>query len=122
MILRIIAGSILALGLGLMAENAQAAQTFICDDGRLLKVELHRLEHMKQTESCVATHYGLVVQSVPLPVQRPVRPVRPVLKGSQTTAKTPPEIGTMAQATTSFRKVRIINARRGARGWYFHTR
>ena len=94
----------------------------MCDDGRLLQVELRQLERMKQSEPCVAAYYGLVVQSVPLPVRRPARPLRHVRKGSQTTAEPPREIGTMADATTSFRKVRIINARRGSRGWYIHTR
>ncbi len=51
MILRIIAGSMLALGLGLMAENVQAAQTFICDDGRVIRA-WPRGRPMAMSETC----------------------------------------------------------------------
>ena len=48
MILRILAGSIVALGLGLLSEGAKAGQTVMCDDGRLLQVEQKDLERLKR--------------------------------------------------------------------------
>ena len=122
MIARIIAGSIIALGLGLMTENAQAAQTFMCDDGRLLEVESNQLERLKRTDPCIAAYYGLEVRTVPLPVKRPPPRVQHVLKGSRAPATSRRDIGAVAQAGSSYRKVRIINAPRGRRAWFIHSR
>ena len=122
MIVRIIAGSMIALGLGLMTENVQAAQTFMCDDGRLLQVELDQLERLKRTEPCIAAHYGLEVVVVPLPVKRPPPPIQPVLKGSRAPAKLPRQAGQVAEVSSSYRRVRILNAAKGRRAWYIHTR
>lgn len=122
MILRILAGSVVALGLGLAAEQAHAAQTFLCQDGRLLQVELHDLDRMKRDDPCVAAHYGLKIKPVPLPVKRPARAAAPLLKGTKKAAKAQREIGNLAQSTTSFRTVRIINARPNGSAWFKHTR
>lgn len=122
MIMRIVAGSMIALGLGLMAENVQAAQTFMCDDGRLLEVELDQLENLKRTDPCIAAHYGLKVRIVPLPVKRPPPPIQHVLKGSRAPAKAPRDVGQVAQAGSSYRRVRIINAAQGRRAWFIHSR
>ncbi len=122
MIVRIIAGSMIALGLGLMTEKVQAAQTFMCDDGRLVQVELNELEKLKRTDPCIAAHYGLKVRIVPLPVKRPPTPIQHVLKVSRTPAKAPRDVGPVAQAGSSFRRVRIINAAKGRRAWFIHSR
>lgn len=122
MILRILAGSIVALGLGFYAEGVRAEQTFMCEDGRLLQVRLQDLERLKRQEPCVAGHYGLVVQHVPLPVKRPARPSEPVLKGAKAPEPTERPVGAMAQATSDYRHVRIINARPGSPVWYTHKR
>ncbi len=122
MILRIIAGSAIALGLGLMTENVHAAQTFLCDDGRILQVQMKDLARLKREDACVAAHYGMAFQPVPLPVKRPVRAAGGVLKGSQTVAPDKSAIGALAQATSSFRNVRIINAQRGGSEWFQHRR
>mgnify|MGYP001819034291 FL=1 len=123
MILRIIAGSAIALGLGLMTESVRAAQTFLCEDGRVLQVELKNLERLKREDACVASHYGIKVKLVPLPVKRPARPVVGALKGSKKPAPPRREIGVVAaSATSSFRNVRIINARGGGARWFQHRR
>lgn len=122
MIARIIAGSLIALGLGLMTENAEAAQTFMCEDGRLLQVELHELERLKRTDPCIAAHYGLEVALVPLPVKRPPPPIQHVLKGSRVPAKSPREAGQVAEVGSSYRRVRILNAAKGRRAWFIHAR
>ena len=105
-----------------MSENAHAAQTFLCDGGRVLQVELQDLERLKREDACVASHYGIVAKPVPLPVQRPVRTVVRAFKGSKTPAPADREIGGRVQVTTNFRNVRIINARRGSVGWFQHRR
>ena len=69
MILRILAGSIVALGLGLLSEGAKAGQTFMCDDGRLLQVEQKNMERLKREDACIAACFGLKVQPVSLPVK-----------------------------------------------------
>jgi hypothetical protein len=122
MLLRILAGSAVALGLGVMTEGAHAGQTFMCTDGRLLQVKLADLERMKRQEPCVAAYYGIAVQSVPLPVQRPALPSKPALKGAQAETAMPREIGNMAEAASNYRNVRIINARRGQPAWFTHAR
>lgn len=122
MLLRILSGTFIALGLGLMAEGAQAGQTFLCSDGRVLQVEQRDLERLKRQEPCVAAHYGIAMKIVPLPVQRPPAPAAPTLKGAQAETAMPREIGSVAQLATDYRKVRIINARRGEPAWFSHTR
>lgn len=123
MILRILTGSVIALGLGFAAESAHAAQTFLCEDGRVLQVKLHDIERMKREVPCVAAAFGLEVKPVPLPVKRPKRTATPVLKGTKTIAKTlSQDIGTLAQTSNNHRRVRIINAQPGSRPWFEHTR
>lgn len=121
MILRIFAGSLIALGLGLFSEGAQANQTFMCDDGRMVQVKFEDLERRKRTDACVAAHFGLTVQLVPLPRQRPKDFSGRGLKGAQAATPERPEIGAVA-TSTDYRNVRIINAGPGSTGWYQHTR
>ena len=122
MIVRIMAGSIIALGLGLYSEGAGADQTFICEDGRLLQIELQDIERLKRNDPCVAAHYGLTVGTMPLPVQRPPRAALPGLKGAQAAQPPVREIGNVADVSSDYRRVRIINAQPGESGWYQHTR
>lgn len=124
MILRVLAGSLLALGLGLYSEGAKAGQTFMCGDGRLLEVSHNDLERMKREDPCVAAHYGLTFQPVPLPVKRPPQVVVRQLKGAQKVAPTPRDVTTVAAAepASSYRNVRIINPPAGGSPWFKHHR
>lgn len=123
MILRILALSAIALGLGFATEQAHAAQTFLCQAGRVLQIESHDLERMKRVEPCVAAAFGLKINPVPLPVKRPNRVAAPKLKGTKPIAKTRANnIGALALQSTSYRNVRIINAQPGSQGWFKHTR
>jgi hypothetical protein len=121
MILKILAASIVALGLGLYAERASAGQTFMCEDGRLLQVEQKDLERMKREEPCIAAYFGVAVQSVPLPIKRPLVVVSG-LKGTNEAEPGKPAIGNLAQVSTDYRRVRIINARPGEQSWFRHRR
>lgn len=145
MILRFLAGSLIALGCGLVAEAAKAEQAFVCENGGLVMVKLADLERMKKENPCVARYFGLTVDAVPLPVQRPEplavaripapkvtsAPDRSAIVGQsapQTATFGAPvshEVADVAPPSASsedFRHVRIINARPGATQWYLHSR
>jgi hypothetical protein len=122
MILRILGASVIALGLGFYTEGARAGQTFMCEDGRLLQVEARDIERLRRQDSCIAAYFGKTLHAVPLPVQRPAIAVGPVFKGAQAVEPEKRPVGAMAQVSTDFRKVRIINAQPGDRAWYSHTR
>jgi len=122
MIVRIFAGSLIALGLGLYTEGASAAETFVCDDGRLLQLETRDIQRMKRTDACVAAHYGIQIAKVPLPVQRPNTTPSVLLKGTRSVKAEQSGNRTMANANIDFRNVRIINAMPGSHAWFRHSR
>lgn len=122
MIVRILAGSVMALGLGFYAEGAKAGQTFICNDGRMLQVEAANIERLKHTDACVAAHFGITIKPVPLPVQRPQISASVVLKGSQKAEREQSNKRSLAAANVDFRNVPIINAGPGGQAWYRHRR
>jgi len=125
MILRILAASFVALGLGLIVEEGQAAETVLCRDGRIVELgtssraghdpcKIARLEQAKPPQ--------LVPQSVPLPVKRPARVAEAEFKGPAEAARTSSANEPFLQASADYRRVRIINARPGARAWFEHNR
>ncbi len=130
MIMRILAGSIIALGLGLMTEGARAEQMFICSDGTLRQVAHQDLERLKRQDACIARHFGIEIAKVPLPVKRPkhLLPTKPrttqhlQLKRSANPERQHSANRSVASIWTDYRKVRIINALPGSRPWYRHTR
>ena len=138
MILRIFAGSLVALGCGLFVETARADQSFVCDNGELVQVKRGDLERMKRENACVASHYGLSLHVVPLPVQRPKRAVsRPAPRAEKMSAtaeavKLPSrkpvvsheikDVALPPAAYTDYRRVRIINAQPDGRQWFTHKR
>lgn len=120
MIMRILAGSVVALGLGLASEAARADETFICGDGRMLQVALGDLQRLKRQDPCVAAHYGIVIRAMPLPVKRPPPGPKIMLKGAQAATKTSRDIGVIAEVATDYRNVRILNAAPGNGRWFTH--
>lgn len=44
------------------ATGAYADELFICNGNQTLRVPLDNLEHMKQTNACVAAHYGIEIK------------------------------------------------------------
>lgn len=126
MILRILSGSVIALGLGLYAESADAAQTFLCSDGRVLNVELADLERAKRDEPCVAQHFAagdFQAVSVPLPVKRPAGfELRPLKETAETDTSRLGRRGDRADAVVDYRNVRIINPSRDGSTWFTHRR
>ncbi|MGI9426636.1 MAG: hypothetical protein ACR2PA_25900 [Hyphomicrobiaceae bacterium] len=146
MITRVMAFSVAALVAGYFAESARAAQFFVCADGRAIAVEHHELEHAKRTNPCVARYFGvqpaaspepfresqtthMPVAASPLPaeVEIPVRKPQALLlrrsQAAEPARSTVRPSNKMAEMQTStFRRVRIINARPGTTGWFHHTR
>jgi hypothetical protein len=39
----------------------RADEAYLCDGGRIVKVPFGKLEEMKRTDACIASHYGLKV-------------------------------------------------------------
>ena len=122
MILRILVASIVALCLGFYAETSQAGQSFICEDGRLLQLEMRDIERLKREDPCIAAHFGVTIGKVPLPVKRPEMTVVSGLKGAQQAAAAEREIGAVAEVSVDYRRVRIINAPPSGQAWFNHTR
>ncbi len=58
MILKILAISFFALLVGAFFEGAQADQTFLCDDGKLLQVKSADIERLRRENPCVAKYLG----------------------------------------------------------------
>ena len=123
MILRILAVSLVALGLGYMIEDVKAAKTVLCRDGRIVEVDQMRRRDAVDPCRRVSTELLAPAGSVPLPVKRPAP------KGKKVELKGPAEVtpgsrgsGSFQSASTDFPRVRIINARPGASRWYLHAR
>jgi hypothetical protein len=95
MILRILAVSLVALGLGFMIEDGKAAKTVLCRDGRIVEVPIKR----------------------PAPTRKKVELKGPAEVTSGSRGSEP-----FHSASTDFPRVRIINARPGASRWYRHAR
>jgi len=114
MIFRIFAASLMALLAGTLVESARAGQSFICEDGTLVRVEVGQMERMKRENPCVAKHFGLTVVAkiVPLPVRRPPGPALRTRRAEPARAPEP----------SNYRSVRILNARDGASKWFHHRR
>ena len=129
-------------------ETAHASQFFVCEDGRTIEVARGELAAAKRTNACVAKHFGLTIKpekiasnqqaaapkeaakvgpsahiDIALPVRKPQR-----TKLRATAAKAPQvrdELSSkrVAEATsTSYRRVRVINARTPSGRWFQHTR
>ena len=123
MILRILATSLAALGLGFIIEDANAAKTVLCDDGRI--IEVAAANGGKAVDPCrrIGNEVPAPAGSVPLPTKRPALTRRKVeLKGLTEATPAPRLDGPLQSASTDFRQVRILNARPGAARWYRHTR
>ncbi len=129
MILRILAASFVALGLGLIVEESQAAETVLCRDGRIVELgasartgsdpcQRARLEKAVTPQADPQS----VPQSVPLPVKRPARVAEAEFKGPTEATPTTSADGPFRQASADYRRVRIINARPGASAWFEHNR
>lgn len=121
---------------GLAALPAAAAETFVCDDGRVLTLTQEQVSVMVNTDPCIAKYYGreisvapaaetppAVATDVPLPTRKPeeiaalrelsVNPTAPAA------ARKPVAV---ADVPSDFRNVHIINSGEGAPQYYKHTR
>lgn len=54
-------GFLAALGV----EAVRADEAFLCEGGRIVKVPAGRLDAMKQTDPCIAAHFGITLKSEP---------------------------------------------------------
>lgn len=123
MILRILAVSLVALGLGFMIEDGKAAKTVLCRDGRIVEVDEMRGRDAADLCRRVRTEHLAPTGSVPLPIKRPA-PTRKKVELKGPAEVTPGSRGSepFQSASTDFPRVRIINARPGASRWYRHAR
>ncbi len=46
-------------------EAVRADEAYLCEDGRIVKVPLGKLEEMKRTDACIAAYYGLTPDAAP---------------------------------------------------------
>lgn len=69
MILKVLLVASLALIAGALAENVRADEIFLCEDGRQLHVATKDVGVAKQTDPCVAAHFGLPAPKSPLVAQ-----------------------------------------------------
>lgn len=123
MILRIMAASLVALGLGFIIEDANAAKTVLCHDGRIVEVDAANVRNWVNPCRRIRTEVLAPAGSVPLPTKRPALTRRKVeLKGPTEATPAPRLDGPLQSASTDFRQMRIINARPGAARWYRHLR
>ncbi|MEL7047667.1 MAG: hypothetical protein AAFO75_01685 [Pseudomonadota bacterium] len=144
----VLGGLLPVISIGLTTQTVHAAETFVCEDGSFVAVEVHQLERMKQTNACVANYYGLEIAAngpvaaragsgsqlagrVPLPVRKPEfsPPIikaddagaRSLTQGIETGSITGPSASPDIERGT-YRRVRILNAASGASRWYLHTK
>lgn len=65
MILKVLLVASLALIAGALAENVRADEIFLCEDGRQLHIASNEVDQAKQTDPCVAAHFGLPMPKAP---------------------------------------------------------
>jgi hypothetical protein len=127
MILRILAASLVALGLGLIVEEAHARETVLCRDGRIVALDTPK---RALADPCQKPRDDRQAQAqkakppltVPLPMKRPARVAATELKGPAEETRSAAMDEPFRQAATDYRRVRIINARPGGRVWFDHSR
>lgn len=85
-----------------------AREAFLCGPQEILYVEASELEHMKKTNACVASHYGLEIETpkrAPIKVEEPPQDRPPVNAPVQTSKSSPPPLP-IAKKTQLERKQR----------------
>ena len=123
MILRILTASLLALGLGVLIEDAHAGGSRLCDDGRIVRASPGVFDPCRAAAPKVHTKAPAAApRAVPLPVKRPSPVARVTLKGPAAAEAARAGIGAMATAAGEYRHIPFINARPGAERWFTHTR
>lgn len=130
--------AVLAGGLvGLAALPAAAAETFVCDDGRVLTLTQEQVSVMVNTDPCIAKYYGREISVAPAAETRPAVPADlplPTRKPEEIAAQlrelpvnptAPAAVRkpvAIADVPSDFRNVHIINSGEGAPQYYKHTR
>jgi hypothetical protein len=118
-------------------EAVRADEAFLCEGGRIVKVPAGSLESMKQTDPCIAAHFGLALKTeqrletgalapretlpthlLPAPVvvegYRPKRAMRPSPMSTELLPRT--------AEGTDFRNVVLLNPEPGQPAIYRHER
>lgn len=126
-------GFLAAIGI----EAARADEAFLCEGGRIVKVPAGRLEAMKQTDPCIASHFGKTLKTearletgalapqqilpthlLPAPVVvEGYRPRRAMRRDSKGTAPLP-----RTAEGTDFRNVVLLNPEPGQPAIFRHER
>ncbi len=50
-----------------LASSASADELYLCDGGRLVKVEVDTIEALKRTDPCIARYFGLTIAAAAAP-------------------------------------------------------
>lgn len=79
------------VGLAIIIGPAQAEETFICDDGRVLTLRPEQVEALVATDPCIAKYYGREVTKAPPPqlAQPPSPQPVPAFETAPAAAPTP---------------------------------
>ncbi len=72
----------IAILAGFTQQGAWAADAYLCEGGRIVKVPFGKLEDMKRSDPCVAAYYGLKVPAAPAPAANPASIETGTLPGS----------------------------------------
>jgi hypothetical protein len=72
----------IAILAGFAQHGAWAADAYLCEGGRIVKVPFGKLEEMKRSDPCVAAHYGLKVSAASAPAATPSSIETGTLSGS----------------------------------------
>ncbi len=136
----------IAILAGFAQHGAWAADAYLCEGGRIVKVPFGKLEEMKRSDPCVAAYYGLKVSDASAPAATPssietgtlsgspvpgagVERTEPPVQATETRAErkfqqrmaekpSPPR----ATPGTDYRNVVLLNPQAGAPTIYRHER
>lgn len=130
------------------AGRVRADEAFVCGPDTIIYVKSEEIELRKQTDACVAAHFGLTVETKAAParqepadlaeVHRTKLTVKPVAnaKAAATAVRPAAEVNSASTTTQlsarpqpaaasegiNYRRVRVINATSASTAWFIHTR
>jgi len=119
-------------------EAVRADEAYLCEDGRIVKVALGKLEDLKRTDACIAAYYGLkikpasrletgaiapTVNDPAIPAAASPHPVTPVAAKPRARSETLLRSSSQplrAATGTDYRNVVVLNAAPGAPAVFRH--
>ncbi len=115
---------------------ARAAEAYLCGPDTIVYVKADELEFKKRTDPCIASHYGLTVESAkpaaakPSPVKSvvakatpaPAANLRPLADADIVLARprAPTRVAAATAPDTDFRNIRVLNPTSPDGVWFRH--